>query len=775
MRFVLLLPSVLCTMTPPAPKRQRLFIIFLSTVVAVLFVFAVLQQALNLSLYFSSPDRNTTLLLWALTSLNVILLVICTLILLRNLLKLYWERKSHQLGSKFRTKLVIAFIGLSIIPVVFMAFFAYSLLHRNLDKWFGTPVDQVVTNVDQIVSQIGQDASIHAMRSVKFLAAHAAVRNVSNSSTEDDFSEIKSLAAEYEIPLLIFFDPSRKPAFLCDGTGTYKPAQPRFRQISDPLKLITWKNQEGQISEQAFDRLINTAGKKDLTLATADEAGHQIILAGAVVQTGGFEAPSSLVIGYKIRGNLLELASQISQSSEDYRRRSRDRKDVRNSFMLWLGLITMLILFAAVWIGLYLSKKIAVPIRALAEASNAVSKGNLLVHVSCPAEDELGILVDSFNQMTTQLHESSQKLGQTNLDLQASNRELEERRQYTEAVLENIPTGVVSLTPGLQVSRINRAALKMLSCDPGVLNQPIGALFQGSDLREIESLIEKAARAGVSSRDFRLHPKGRQLYCAVTLSALHSEDASSQGFVMVLENLTELLKAQKANAWRDVARRMAHEIKNPLTPIQLSAERLLKNYAKATGEIEKRSQAEFEPVLRECVQTIKQEVASLKGMVDEFSRFARMPAASRVSTNLNTLIENILAGYNGRFEGIELDTSLAELPEVPLDPEQFKRAFVNLIDNALEAMEEAPSKRLSIGSQFYPNRDTVEIVIRDTGHGIPSTDKEKLFLPYFSTKKRGTGLGLAIVSRIVAEHKGYIHVEDNLPVGASFVIEIPAR
>ncbi len=764
-------------MTPPTPKRQRLFIILLSAIVTVLLVFAILQQVLDLSPYFSAPPENTTLLLWALTSLNVILLVICTLILLRNLLKLYWERKSHQLGSKFRTKLVIAFIGLSIIPVFFMALFAYTLVHRNLDKWFSTPIDRVIANVGQIVEQINQDASIHAVRSAKFLAAHPAVRRVAeNSMDETGLSVIKTLTAEYEIPLLILFGPSRRPVLICQGNELYKPGLPAFRRIADPLRLIDGGSPVGQIREEAFNRLINNAGKNEMTLTATDQGGQQIILAGAAIHMGGFEAPSSLVIGYKIRGNLLELASQIAQSRQDYYSRSKNRPVVRDNFMLWLGLITMLILFAAVWIGLYLSKKIAIPIRALAEASNEVSKGNLLVHIECPAEDELGILVDSFNQMTTQLHESSQKLGQTNLDLQASNRELEERRRYTEAVLENIPTGVVSLTPGLHISRVNRAALKMLTCDSGVLNQPIKTLFQGSDLREIESLIDKAARAGIASRDFRLHPKGRQLYCAVTVSALlRSGDASSEGFVMVVEDLTELLKAQRANAWRDVARRMAHEIKNPLTPIQLSAERLLKNYGRAKTEGEDGGQAEFEPVLRECVQTIKQEVSSLKAMVDEFSRFARMPAASRVSTNLNTLIEKILAGYNGRFEGVDLDTSLSELPEVLLDPEQFKRAFVNLIDNALEAMEEAPKKKLSIASQFYANRETVEIVIKDTGHGIPSTDKEKLFLPYFSTKKRGTGLGLAIVSRIVADHKGYIHVEDNIPAGASFVIEIPAR
>jgi len=756
-------------------KRQKRLIIFLSTVVTILFVFAVLQQTQNLSPYFSAPDRSTTLLLWALTSLNVILLVICTLILLRNLLKLYFERRSHQLGSKFRTKLVVAFIGLSIIPTVFMALFGYSLLHRNLDKWFSTPIDQVVNNVGLIVQEISQDARIHALRSARFLAAHPAVRELA-SPAEGSLSEIKSLAADYDIPLLLFFDGSRRLTGIYQTGEVYVPGHPHFQRIGGRLKLVAWNAQQGQMTEQAFNRLINNAGKKDVTLEATDENGQEMVLAGAAVETGGFEAPSSIVIGYKIPGNLLKLASEISQTSQHYKDRAKDRPLVRDKLMLDMGLITILIIFAAVWIGLYLSKRISIPIRALAEASNEVSKGNLRVQVDCQAQDELELLVHSFNRMTSQLYESSEKLERTNQDLHSSNQALEERRRYTEAVLQNIPTGVISITSERKISRVNKAAQRMLKCDLAVINSGIDALFHPRDLVEIQVLIEQASKTGSATRDFRLHLKDRTLYCAVTLSALDSDVPFSQGCVMVLEDLTELLKAQKANAWREVARRMAHEIKNPLTPIQLSADRLLKNFKKASDVSGTRPGANgFETILRECVQTIHHEVASLKAMVDEFSRFARLPAASMVATNVNLLIEQTLASYNGRLDGVRLDASLApELPKIKADPEQLKRVFVNLIDNALEALEDASDKELSLTSSFYPSRQTVEVVVKDTGHGISSADKEKLFLPYFSTKRRGTGLGLAIASRIVADHKGYIHVEDNVPVGASFVVEIPA-
>ena len=409
--------------------------------------------------------------LWALTSLNVILLVICTLILLRNLLKLYFERRSHQLGSKFRTKLVVAFIGLSIIPTVFMALFGYSLLHRNLDKWFSTPIDQVVNNVGLIVQEISQDARIHALRSARFLAAHPAVRQLA-SPAEGSLNEIKNLAADYDIPLILFFDGSRRLTGIYQAGEVYTPGQPQFRSIGERLKLVAWNLEPGQMTEEAFNRLINNAGKKDVTLEATDEIGQAMVLAGAGVETGGFEAPSSIVIGYKIPGNLLKLASEISQTSQDYKGRAKDRPLVRDNLMLQMGLITILIVFSAVWIGLYLSKRIAIPIRALAEASNEVSKGNLRVQVDCQAQDELEILVHSFNRMTSQLYESSEKLERTNQDLHSSNRALEERRRYTEAVLQNIPTGVISITSDQKISRVNKAVQRMLNCDTRI-GQPL--------------------------------------------------------------------------------------------------------------------------------------------------------------------------------------------------------------------------------------------------------------------------------------------------------------
>jgi two-component system, NtrC family, nitrogen regulation sensor histidine kinase NtrY len=761
--------------------KRRSVILFLSGFVVFLLILAVIPQAFDLNPLWASPGRQTTLLLWALTSLNVILLVSCSLILLRNLLKLYFERRSQQLGSKFRTKLVFAFLGLSFIPVIFMSFFAYFLLNRAVDKWFSEPIDRVVDNAEELVQQVRRDSVSNAIQGAKYLANHPVVKSLLTSQTETNVLELASISSDFDISVVLCLDKLNRPLYLFKEGKLYPASHPDFRRVAGKVGLIRWDGENPELAGAVLDGIFGRRDPKNATLTTLDEDGRDIILAGNVLPSDGFDVLGKVVVAYKIPGDILKLANEFSQSAEEYHSwASRDkRRAIRWNYLLWLGLITLLILFFAVWVGLYLSKKITIPIRALAEASNEVSRGNLLHRVNCPADDELGILVSSFNRMTAQLYESSQELEQTNTNLQSSNQALEEKSRYTEAVLENIPTGVISIAPDYRVSALNKAAQAILGCSASASGLKIEDLFQPADAGEIRSLLEKATRVGIAAKDLYLRLRDRNLYFAVTISSLDASDSPSQGFVMVLEDLTEVLKAQKANAWREVARRMAHEIKNPLTPIQLSAERILKNYMRSRPDSSSNrmfSAAEYERILNECVQTITQEVATLKSMVDEFSRFARLPAANLVSCNINTIIENTLSSYNGRFQGIRIIKGLSSsLPEVRLDPEQFKRVMVNLIDNALEAMDLSPVKELSILSCFYPQKETVQVIVKDTGQGIAAVDKEKLFLPYFSTRKSGTGLGLAIVNRIVADHKGFIHVEDNLPAGASFVIEIPTR
>ena len=497
-----------------------------------------------------APERQTSLLLWALSSLNVVLLAICSLILLRNLLKLYFERKSQQLGSKFRTKLVLAFLGLSFIPVIFMSFFAYFLLNRNVDKWFSEPIDRALGNVEELVRQVRNDSNTNATQGARYLANHSALRKFLASQTKANFAELRNTANDLDLALILVSDKFNNPLYVYKQNEFYPRSHPDFRKTTERLGLVDWKEGKPQLAPAVFDRIIRNPDKREATITTVDEEGKDIILAGEIVHAEDLQPLANIIIAYQIPGDILKLANQISQSNKYYKTWSTNRKVIRSNYLLLLGLITLLILFAAVWIGLYLSKRITIPIRALAEASNEVSKGNLLHQVNCPADDELGILVSSFNRMTAQLHESSKKLEQTNRDLQNSNQALEEKRRYTETVLENIPTGVISVAPDHCISKMNKAAQEMLACTLSNDRLRIDEVFQPGDTGEIRTLLEKASRVGIATKDLTLRLRGRNLYVEVTINSLDATNNPSQGVVMVLEDLTEVLKAQKANAWR---------------------------------------------------------------------------------------------------------------------------------------------------------------------------------------------------------------------------------
>jgi PAS domain S-box-containing protein len=440
----------------------------------------------------------------------------------------------------------------------------------------------------------------------------------------------------------------------------------------------------------------------------------------------------------------------IDKWNEDYATLAANQKGVRQTAIMMLFLIALFILFVATWIALFLARQISVPIAALIDAAHQVSKGNLQYRVRVRAIDELASLVRGFNQMTQ--------------ELEANSRELEARRRFTEAILESIPTGVISVSADGRIQRVNQPLKRILSATAVERAVRIEDLFTREEAAEIRYLMNRARRMGLATTQFESR-NGRQQSLAVTVSAL--EDKLTSGFVIVLEDTTELLRAQKASAWNEVARRVAHEIKNPLTPIVLSAERVARQIARLNLP------RDADRILRECTDTIVSEAQSVKTLVDEFSQLSRFPAAQLVRGDLNEVVEGALSVFAGRLDEIEVLTEFApDLPAVMIDREQFKRVVVNLVDNAAEAMQESHVRRLYIATQAGV-AGAVELVFADTGCGVTEEQREKLFLPYFSTKGRGTGLGLAIVSHILSDHHAQIRVEDNQPAGARFTIELP--
>lgn len=469
----------------------------------------------------------------------------------------------------------------------------------------------------------------------------------------------------------------------------------------------------------------------------------------AVVKADG-KTIGVLIVAADVPIDVAQVRSNVEEYVFRMNELAQTQKYWRAFYVLMQTLIALFTLFLATWMALFLAKQISVPISALLRGAGEVGRGNLTHRVEVEAIDELGGLVHGFNQMTSQLDSNS--------------RELEARRRFTEAILESIPSGVLSLAADGSVLRVNRAFRKMFSEEKIAAATRLEDLFSREDTAEIKYLMKRARRAGSASREIEFRSGGRVIHAALTVSAL--EDKLTSGFVVVIEDLTDLLHAQKAAAWHEVARRVAHEIKNPLTPIALSAERITRQIDKLglPGDVAR--------IVRECTATIQSEVGTVKTLVDEFATYARFPAAQPVRGDLNEVVESALAVFAGRLDGVALHTHLApSLPAVNLDREQFKRAIVNLIDNAAEAMQDSLVREIRISTRAAG--DMIELEVADTGCGVTPEEKEKLFLPYFSTKGRGTGLGLAIVSHILADHGARIRTEDNQPAGTRFVIEIP--
>ena len=536
---------------------------------------------------------------------------------------------------------------------------------------------------------------------------------------------------------------------LANGLAVQLPAQPGATGGAAGLSQVCLSNRIAELrveDSRGVGQVLCTEGgdKKD---------GRQLFTARAALAGGG-----ALVVRLRPRIEIQETQRSIQQYIHEYERLSASNSSLRRLYMLFLVLIAVFILFVATWIALILSRQISVPISALLGAAGEVRKGNLSYRVSTPAIDELATLVRAFNEMMQAL--------------EANSRELESRRQFTEAILESIPTGVISLSADGGIRRVNRALHGLFPEQKIEAARHLQDLFSAEDAKEIRHLMKRAQRTGLAASQFDLELPGHVRHLAVTVSALPARPSaprsSSLGFVLVIEDTSELLRAQKAAAWHEVARRIAHELKNPLTPIALSAERIARLLDR--GGFPPDSQR----ILRECAGTISREVESVKTLADEFSQFSRFPAAQPVAGDLNAVVRNALDVFAGRLDAIDLRVDLApDLPAVHVDPEQFKRVVVNLVDNAAEAMREALVKRLMVATRATA-ADTVELLVADTGCGISAGDKERLFLPYFSTKGRGTGLGLAIVSHILAEHGGRIRVEDNRPAGARFYVEVPA-
>ncbi|MBZ5562766.1 MAG: HAMP domain-containing protein [Acidobacteriia bacterium] len=728
-------------------SRRKAILVVLLVLVPVLFFLGWSQASLNLS-FIRPSNAQQTILLMAVSTVIFLAFVIFALILARILLKVYVERRQQQLGARFKTKMVVAFLVLSLVPVCFLFIFAYGLINRSIDKWFGIPFDIVRQDASEIFRQVELQAEQHTLHDTFHLASD---ERLEREIARRDFAALAQVLAQHAQMLNL-----QSAAFLdahghvLAGVGEASADEAQFLKLFPGLRA-------GRLpAEGAAARW--RSGNTDLFLAAYPVFGPRGERLGAVVSARHLPT------------NVKQMADEIQREAHKYDELSHERKAVKRNYLSMLWLLTLIILFAATWFALFLAKQVTVPIQALVEATHEISGGNLSHRVAARADDELGKLILSFNEMTRQLEENRYALEQAALDLQKANRELEERTHTTEAILANIPTGVISLDRQGQVTQVNATVERMLGTERVKSARTLADVFSAEDFREISRLLRRATRQGVITRQIELEMGGRRVSIALTISSVRAPHGPV-GTLLVLEDLSELLRAQRATAWQEVAQRIAHEIKNPLTPIQLSTDRIRRLIERAAPNA---VSEDLVNAVGDSAALVSREVETLKHLVDEFATLARFPASRPEPSALNPIVEKALDIFDGRLDGITLYRDLApDLPLVQADGEQLKRAVVNLIDNAAEALERSALKEIRVRTGHDTERDVVELVVADSGPGIPPEAKERLFLPFFSTKRRGTGLGLAIVSRIVSEHNGTIRVEENSPSGTRFVIELP--
>jgi two-component system nitrogen regulation sensor histidine kinase NtrY len=706
-------------MASPAKKQNRLWIAALGAIVLGLLVLLILLQSSNLWKSFEIETASDTLILYGLSSLNVAAFIVFGFIFLRSIVKLVRERRALALGSKLKSRLFFYFTLVSILPIVAMAVFSYLFMNRALDRWFTQIPENVVREAEKIQDRSNADQFERLQSTAKILAMTLNSEPVSADQ----------LASIVDTGGLAF-------AELTDAGGNIIARGGKDLSGEMPAEIAAVR--QGNYGAE----ILSDGSGVDVAVAQMSD-GRRIAL--------GLDFRQRESVNQLFNDALVELD-----------RLKGEQFTVRQIGFLTLGVLTFLLIFASSWTAFHIARGLTVPIKALAEGAKSIAQGNISHRVDTLAEDELALLVDSFNQMSAKL--------------EANQTELTERRRYIETVLLSLPTGVISLDPDGRITTINPAAKGILRFEPGdYAGSSLAELIDIADRETVERLIARSRRVGHASDQVKLSSSaGESLPVSITVTALPED----RGVVIVMEDLSELIAAQRASAWQEVARRMAHEIKNPLTPIQLSAERIAKRFSgqwsvvggqiAGVPELDK-----TESVVSQSTETILREVQSLKSMVDEFSRFARLPNARLELWDANEVIRQAAALYEHRDE-VEIDLRLAaDLPAAMVDDEQLKRVFVNLIDNAIEAGEKEDQRKLTITSRLESARDLIVIEIGDNGRGIDPADYPKLFQPYFSTKGRGTGLGLAIVHRIITEHHGKIKAVPNQPNGAKFIVELP--
>jgi len=727
-------------------RKQRLIRLTIAACLVALAVLVYLESRVFQLGEVEFPVSGNVLV-FVLINCNVLLLLLVVFLVLRNLAELIFERKKKLLGSRLRTKMVVSFMSLSLIPTALLFFVALQFISTSMDYWFNINVEE------------------------SLVTAHDLARSVYQQQKEDLRLQTEKLAETMES----FPGLPKKGRFQLAANNFL--AEHQFSSVS----FVTGQNDllAGSIREkqqlatlllypslETIRKALNENGTTVNTLETEEGEFIQGVNRLMMPLTSGKNGVL-LVVSKKMDASQLRTLTMITRGLEGYRQLMLLKKPIKTSLLVMLLIVTLLIVFSAVWFGFYVANSLTGPIGKLADATRRIAEGDLDFVLEKESGDEMGTLVDSFNQMTRDLKNSQQQVEAASDALKESNIALEERRRYTEIVLQNITAGVISLDQDGRITTINRYAEELLQIDRrAILDRHYRSVLRVAHMTVLEKFLTELTGSGKSSiqRHVSLTIKDETFSLRVNFVRLEDENGNSLGVVLVFDNLTELEKAQRMAAWREVARRIAHEVKNPLTPIQLSAQRLRKKYLeRLAGE---------EEVFDACTRTIVDQVDELKRLVSEFSSFARMPAVNKSLNNMAEMVEEALVLFREAHPDISFSfNDSTDRTSFFFDRAQLRRVFVNLLDNAVGVVAQAGEIKVSLKLKREDN--IVLLEVEDNGPGVSEEDKLRLFEPYYSTKKTGTGLGLAIASTIIADHGGYLKVKNVAPHGAKFTVELP--
>ena len=732
--------------------RRRRAVVLLSGGVLLFFVLLGALNWFNTSgVSFLNPETSgETLVFTGLTVLLFLLLIVLLLLLLRNILKLYADQGSTALGARLRTRMVLGAALIALTPAVLMFLFSFQLMNRSIDRWFSPNTSELRDDSTRVVQELAQYVANNARVEAESIAASGAA--------ELDLPALQNALGSHRITLsggfaMVYNQELHKLA------GFQEPGE------SSAAQLIPWLDEGEREQVLSLNRpfsmgLLNAAHRTDDPIVVV--GGQDYELGMSATGTG-----KVVVVALPIPQGLSQTAIRIRSGADAYWKLFRLRHRIRNNFFLLLLLITVLVFFTSVWLAMFLSKQITRPLAALADAMDEIAAGKYEQRVELITTGEMAELVRSFNHMAADLETSRSMAQSSSAQLTAANQAIEERRRELEIILETIPSGVVTLDGSGTVLQANRAfaALMGREGDSELRGETINSLLPPECTDDFAAVIRRGRRMGAASTEIEVHARNRTMHLGVTSARLDLA-RGKQGTVLVVEDATELLRAQRQLAWKEVAQRVAHEIKNPLTPIALSAERI--------GRHLDRAQPDSPSVIRKCAEVILGCVATLRTLVDQFSALAQFPAPQPRACDMNQVADQALALFSGRLDGITIERELEPgLPAVMADPEAIRRALANLIDNAAEAMQGSLLRVLSLRTALSEDGTAIEVTVSDTGHGLTDEIRERLFLPFYSTKHRGTGLGLSIAAKIVQEHGGSIRAESNLPKGARFLVRVP--